>query len=265
MKRGARESMEERTMKTISICNQKGGVGKTTTSLCLSAGLTEKGYKVLLVDAEGQRNATATVGSLHSEQPTLLEVLTGTATAKQAIIETPTGDLISGNKRLNVIDDLLDDERRYTALRDALKAVRRQYDFCIVDTPPSLSTLTLSALTASDYIIIPCLADLYSSYGLVDLAETVQAVRSMTNSKLKVLGVLLTQHSQRTKLSKEMTETLEQLTETFDTTLFDTSIRTSIKAREAQFKPQGLLKYAPRNTVAQDYRAFTEEVLHRLE
>lgn len=252
-------------MKTISICNQKGGVGKTTTSLALCAGLTEKGFRVLLVDAEGQRNATATVGNLQSDKPTLLEVLTGEADIRDAIVETPTGDLISGNKRLNVVDNLLDEERRYTALRDALKPLNRSYDYCIVDTPPSLSTLTISALTASDCIIIPCLADLYSSYGLIDLAETVQAIRATTNKKLKVLGVLLTQHSQRTKLSKEMTETLEQLTEAFNTTLFDTSIRTSVKAREAQFKPQGLLRYAPRSTVAQDYRAFTEEVLHRLE
>lgn len=258
------ETRSEDTMKVITVATQKGGVGKTTTALALTAGLTERGYKALLVDVEGQRNASLTVGT-QSDKPTVLEVLTGEATAREAITESLIGDFISGNKRLSLIDKLIDEERQYTALRDALKPLNRSYDYCIIDTPPALGTLTLNALTASDFVIVPCEADLYSLQGLTDLAETIEAVRAGTNKKLKTLGILLTKHSTRYTLSKELQETLEQLTTAFNTRVFDTYIRYSQKCREAQFKPQGLLKYAPRSTVAQDYRALTDEILHLLE
>ena len=258
------ETRSEDTMKVITVATQKGGVGKTTTALALTAGLTERGYKTLLVDVEGQRNASLTVGT-QSDKPTVLEVLTGKATARGAITESLIGDFISGNKRLSLIDKLIDEERQYTALRDALKPLNRSYDYCIIDTPPALGTLTLNALTASDFVIVPCEADLYSLQGLTDLAETIEAVRAGTNKKLKTLGILLTKHSTRYTLSKELQETLEQLTTAFNTRVFDTYIRYSQKCREAQFKPQGLLKYAPRSTVTQDYRALTDEILHLLE
>ena len=258
------ETRSEDTMKVITVATQKGGVGKTTTALALTAGLTERGYKTLLADVEGQRNASLTVGT-QSDKPTVLEVLTGEATAREAITENLIGDFISGNKRLSLIDKLIDEERQYTALRDALKPLNRSYDYCIIDTPPALGTLTLNALTASDFVIVPCEADLYSLQGLTDLAETIEAVRAGTNKKLKTLGILLTKHSTRYTLSKELQETLEQLTTAFNTRVFDTYIRYSQKCREAQFKPQGLLKYAPRSTVAQDYRALTDEILHLLE
>lgn len=258
------ETRSEDTMKVITVATQKGGVGKTTTALALKAGLTERGYKTLLADVEGQRNASLTVGT-QSDKPTVLEVLTGEATAREAITENLIGDFISGNKRLSLIDKLIDEERQYTALRDALKPLNRSYDYCIIDTPPALGTLTLNALTASDFVIVPCEADLYSLQGLTDLAETIEAVRAGTNKKLKTLGILLTKHSTRYTLSKELQETLEQLTTAFNTRVFDTYIRYSQKCREAQFKPQGLLKYAPRSTVAQDYRALTDEILHLLE
>lgn len=258
------ETRSEDTMKVITVATQKGGVGKTTTALALTAGLTKRGYKTLLIDVEGQRNASLTVGT-QSDKPTVLEVLIGEATAREAITQSLIGDFISGNKRLSLIDKLIDEERQYTALRDALKPLNRSYDYCIIDTPPQLGTLTLNALTASDFVIVPCEADLYSLQGLTDLAETIEAVRAGTNKKLKTLGILLTKHSTRYTLSKELQETLEQLTTAFNTRVFDTYIRYSQKCREAQFKPQGLLKYAPRSTVAQDYNALTDEILHLLE
>lgn len=253
----------DKTMQTIAICNQKGGVGKTTTSLCLTAGLSERGKKCLLIDAEGQRNLTATLGA--TDKPTLLEVLTSEADIREAITETAIGDFIAGDKRLNLIDQFIDEEERYTRLRDAIKPLKRSYDFVVIDTPPQLGTLTLNALTASDFVIVPCEADYYSLQGLTDLAETIEAVKGSLNKKLRTLGVLLTKHSERTRLSRELQDTLRELTEAFDTEVFDTYIRHSQKAREAQFKPQGLLRYAPKSTIATDYRAFTEEVLHKLE
>ena len=252
----------DKTMKTISICNQKGGVGKTTTALCLTAGMSEQGKRVLLIDAEGQRNITATLGA--TDKPALLEVLTGEATAQEALTETAIGAFISGNKELSRIDRYLDAEDRFTRLRDALKPLHRRFDIAVIDTPPYLGSLTLSALTASDYVIIPCIADLYSLYGLTDLNETIEAVKANTNKKLRTMGVLLTMYSERARLSRELEDTLDELTTAFNTTLFETTIRRSIKASEAQFRAEGLLKYARRSTVAEDYRALTEEVLQRL-
>ena len=256
-------------MKTIAICTQKGGVGKTTTSLCLTAGLSEKNKRCLLIDLEGQRNAALTLGT-QADKPTAFDVLTGEAEISEAITETTIGDFIAGDKRLNVIDRALAEKGiseadSYTRLRDALKKVQRRYDLCIIDTPPSLGTLTLNALTTADYIIVPCIADYYSLQGFTDLSETVQAVKSTYNKKLRTMGVLLTQHSERMRLSRELQETLQELTEAFDTQLFDTYIRYSQKARESQFKPQGLLRYASKSTIAEDYRSLTDEVLHKLE
>jgi len=263
--KGIGQSNEGITMKTISISNQKGGVGKTTTALCLSAGLAERGYRVLSIDLEQQRNLTATIGNTQSEQLTILDVLTGEATAREAIQHSATGDFIAGSKQLSLIDEILKDaEDKYTRLRDALKPLNRSYDYCIIDTPPALGSLTLSALIASNAVIVPVECDLYSAYGFTDLSDTIQAVRDNANSKLRVLGVLLTKFDRRTNLSREMTEYLEQITGAFNTTLFDTRIRHSIKAREIQLKPQGLFKYAPRHGLTQDYRDFTEEVIQRL-
>lgn len=252
-------------MTTITISNQKGGVGKTTTALCLSAGLTEKGYKVLSIDLEQQRNLTATIGNTQNEQLTILEVLTGEATAREAVQHSLTGDYIAGSKQLSLIDKIITSKDIFTRLRNALKPLQGDYDFIVIDTPPSLGTLTLNALTASDVVIIPVESDLYSAYGFTDLSDTIGAVRRNANNKLRVLGVLLTKYDKRTKLSKEMTEYLEQITRAFETTLFDTRIRYGVKAREIQLKPQGIYKYAPRASVTQDYRAFVNEVLERLE
>ncbi len=249
-------------MKTISICNQKGGVGKTTCSLCLSAGMSEQGKRVLLIDLEGQRNLTRTLGA--EGKPTILEVLTDEAEITEAIAETAIGAFIAGDKRLNLIDRYIDGEDIYTRLRDRLKPLHRKYDLCIIDTPPSLGTLTLSALTASDFAIVPCLTDLYSLQGLTDLSETIEAIKESTNKKLRTMGVLLNQYIEKARLSRELQETLEELTTAFNTTLFDTKIRRSIKASEAQFRAEGLLQYARRSTIAEDYRNLTEEVLQRL-
>lgn len=259
-----RKELKIHYMKTITISNQKGGVGKTTTVLCLSAGLAELGYKVLSVDLEGQRNLTATLGNVRSNKPTILEVLAEESDIREAIQTNQTGDFISGSKALSLIDTVLTGENKYTALRDALEVISDEYDYCIIDTPPALGTLTLNALTASDAVIIPVDWDLYSAWGLNDLIETIASVKKNYNKGLQVLGVLLTKYDTRTKLSSEMTGYLQQITSAFGTSLFDTRIRHSVKVKEIQLKTQGLYKYAPRATVTQDYRNFVNEVLERL-
>ena len=243
-------------MKVISIINQKGGVGKTTTALTLSAGLNEKGKRSLLIDLDAQRNSTATKGQ--GADFSIYDVLVEGADIREAISESPTGDFIRGEKELFLIDGLED-----TALRDSLKPLSRKYDIVILDCPPSLGELTLNALVASDYLIIPTVADYYSLKGMGDLIGIIKKVRS-TNKRLRVMGVLLTSHNERLKESKEMQSELEAVTEALNTSLFMTTIRNSVKAREAQRNPKGLLKYrsAP---ITQDYLALTDEVIERLD
>lgn len=243
-------------MKVISVCNQKGGVGKTTTALTLQAGLTEKGLRTLLIDLDGQRNSTATKG--RGAETSVYDVLKRGADITEAISESPTGDYIQGARELSYIEGLED-----TALRDTIKPLHRKYDIAIIDAPPNLGELTINALVASDYCIIPAVADKYSGYGMLDLERTIKLVRS-EYKRPKVMGILLTMHNARLRLSQSMTAELEDIAKELNTTLFDTSIRYSVKAREAQFESRGLLQYAPRAPITADYRAFIAEVIQRL-
>ena len=243
-------------MKVISICNQKGGVGKTTTSLTLSAGLNERGLRTLLVDLDGQRNATSTRGQ--SEGVSIKNVLNEGDKITDAIEHSDPGDYVRGEKSLSLISGLEDN-----ALRGSLKPLSKSYDIVIIDCAPSLGELTINALVASDYLIIPTVADYYSLKGMGDLIEIIRKVRTV-NKRLKVMGVLLTMHNERLKESREMQSELEAVTDALSTSLFKSTIRVSVKAREAQRNPQGLLRFksAP---ITQDYIAFTEEVIERLD
>lgn len=243
-------------MKVISICNQKGGVGKTTTALTLTAGLTERGKRALLIDLDGQRNSTTTKGE--GADFSILNVLEGTADIKDAISKSPTGDFIRGQKELSLIEGLED-----TTLRDCLKPLSRLYDIVVIDCPPSLADLTINALVCSDYVIVPAVADNYSAYGLLDLYDIIERVRPL-NKRLKIMGVLLTMHNPRLKESKRLEGELAEITQELGINLFDTSIRPSVKARESQNRPEGLLQYAKKTPITEDYRAFIEEVIQRL-
>ncbi len=246
------------TMKVITIANQKGGVGKTTTAATLVAGLTEQGYKVLAIDTDSQVNLTTSMGA--TAQQTVLGVLTGELRAEDAITHTATGDVIPGSNRLANADMLLDETGKEYKLREAIENLRG-YDYVVVDTPPSLNILTINALTACDYVVVPAQADLYSLQGISELAKTIDAVRKYTNPKIRVSGILLTMYNGRTRIAKEVTEILEQLAKRLDTRVFTTKIRSSVKATEIQFKQGGLFKYAPKATVTEDYRAWINEIL----
>lgn len=245
-------------MKVITVANQKGGVGKTTTCSALVAGLTQKGYRVLGIDLDAQTNLTTSMGA--TAKRTALGVLTGECEAAEAIVHTETGDMIPSSTRLSNADMLLEETGKEHKLAEAIAPIKADYDYIIIDTPPSLNILTINALTACDLVIVPALADRYSLQGIGELAKTIDAVRKYTNPTIKVAGILLTMFNGRTRIAKEVTEVLEQMAAKLDTRVFDTKIRASVKASEVQFKKGGLFKYAPRATVTEDYRSWIDEL-----
>lgn len=247
-------------MKTIAIANQKGGVGKTTTANTLIAGLSQKGYKVLAIDLDPQTNLTTSLGA-EPKGATALGVLTGEIETAQAIVKTATGDLIPGNYLLANAESYLDATGKEYRLKEALEPIASKYDYVVIDTPPALSILTINALTSSDYVVVPAKADLYSLQGIDQLAKTIKTVKKYCNPNIKVAGILLTMYNDRTNITKEVAELVNQLSSKLDAEVFRSTIRNSIKATELQFKPGGLFSYAPRENITKDYEAWIEELL----
>lgn len=244
----------------ISIINQKGGVGKSTTAEALLAGLTLKGYKTLAVDLDAQGNLTYATGA-NSQGATSLGVLTREVDAGDAIQHTPSGDIIPSNKALAGADAFITDTGKEYRLREALESVASEYDYIIIDTPPALSILTINALTASNSVIIPAQADIYSLQGIEQLAETIQPVKRYCNPTLSIEGILLTRYSKRSILGQEVAGLARQIAQRLNTKVFDTTIREAIAIKEAQISQQSLFSYAPKAPVTDDYRAFIEEVI----
>ena len=252
-------------MSIIAISNQKGGIGKTTTATALTEALSISGYSVLLIDADPQGNATATAGiAANTNAPTLREVLTGTTPVQAAIVRSLTlqADILPSSPMLSGIDrELGDAPGKEYRMKETIAEQAAAYDFIIIDTPPALGTLTVNALTAADYLIIPTTADNYALAGIGQLYQTVRAVLKYCNPSLKIAGILITRHCARTILSRELAEAVEQTAAAMGTHSFLTAIREGVAVREAQAQRMGLFQHAPNSKPAVDYRSFTEEVI----
>ena len=251
-------------MKVIAIANQKGGVGKTTTSNCLISGLKERGYRVLGIDLDPQHNLSATMGAA-STNSTILGVLLGEVNIKDAIVETPIGDLVASNMKLASADKALSDEiGKERRLEKALGSIADRYDYCIIDTPPALNLLTVNALMACDHVVIPVKLDGYSLQGYEQLTTTIRDIREYLDKSFTIAGILVTDYDSRTNISKEVLELLDQLTQTLDAEVFETRIRHAAKSSEIQFHKEGIFKYAPRTNFAKDYGSWIDELLESL-
>ena len=244
----------------IAISNQKGGVGKSTTVSALGAGLFLKGYKVLYVDLDAQGNLSYSMKASNKALSSL-EVLTGTATAKEAIVQTPQGDLIPASTALASADALITETGKEYRLKEALEPVRGEYDYIILDTPPALGILTVNALTACSSVIVPVQADIYSLQGIGQLAQTIATVKKYCNPALSIKGILATRYKGRAILTKDMTELLEDTASQLHTKLYKTRIRDTVAIPEAQASQQDIFTYSPRSNATADYTAFIEEVL----
>ena len=247
-------------MKTIAVVNRRGGVGKTATAHAIGAGLSLRGYKTLFIDLDSQCNLTYDVGAKPARL-TSMEVLTGTATAQEAIQHTESGDIIPASPSLAGADTAIDGTGKEYRLAEAIAPLGGEYDFCIVDTPPALGVLTINALTACTSAIIPAQAEVHSLQGIGLLAEAIGAVKKYTNPDIKIEGILITRYKGRAILSKDMRENLEATAKELGTKVFSTPIRECIALQEAQAVQRDIYRYSPRSNATADYTALIEELL----
>lgn len=244
----------------IAISNQKGGVGKSTTAGALGSGLNRAGYRVLYVDMDAQSNLSYCLG-VELGGVSVLEVLTGTATAQDAIVQTPQGDLLKSSPALAGADLMLTETGKEYRLKEALEPILGAYDYIVIDCPPALGVLTVNALTACTGVIIPAQADIVSLQGIGQLANTIQTVKRYCNKDLTIKGLLMTRYNHRSILSKQMLEMIEETAEQLGTKVFATKIRECQAIKEAQAMRQSIFEYAPKTAGALDYGEFVKEVL----
>ncbi len=258
------EFMEEAMAKIIAIANQKGGVGKTTTSVNLSACLAEEGKRVLLVDSDPQGNSTSGLGVDKSTvENTIYDVFINDVPAKDAAIPTmiDTLHLIPSDIALAGAEiELVGRMAREQVLKRALYGVRNAYDYIFIDCPPSLGLLTLNALNAADTLLVPIQCEFYALEGLSQLMNTVKLVRKNLNPALDVEGVVLTMYDSRTNLSVQVVEEVKKF---FKNKVYETIIPRSVRLGEAPSFGLPITRYASNSTGAHAYRALAAELMEK--
>ena len=227
-------------MITISIANQKGGVGKTTTAIALSTAFTRRGKKVLVVDTDPQGNLTAALGVCPDDVPGLLELM--------------TSDMSIGDVRIST----------YAGDASKLEPYQDEYDICIIDAPPSLGILSLNGFNASDYVIVPVNASAFSLQGLSSLFEIISVVNTKGKHEIDILGILLTRFNPRTRLGNEVLESLNGIAFEMKTSVFGVKIRQSIKMEVAQAKRIDPFLDEVKSKASDDYIVLADEVIERI-
>ena len=250
--------------RTIAIENQKGGVGKSTTAINLSACLAEAGKRVLTVDIDPQGNTTSGLGTdKNGVEYTLYELLLGDCDPKDCIIENVVErvDLIPSNVNLSGAEiELVGIEEREYILKNVLERIKEGYDYIIMDCPPSLSMLTINALTAADSVLVPIQCEYYALEGLSQLIHTIELVQERLNKKLEIEGVVFTMYDARTNLSLEVVENVK---ENLNQNIYKTIIPRNVRLAEAPSYGLPINMYDPKSTGAESYRLLAEEVINR--
>lgn len=243
----------------ISIANHKGGVGKTTTAVNLSAGLSREGYKVLVIDSDPQANATFALG-LSKQEKTLYQTLVFQDSISKAIIPVNKIEIVPSSVHLAAFEKNNDVGKEFI-LQEQIAEVKDNYDFILIDCPPSLGALTVSALTASDYALIVLQPEPLSIQGMTEFLKILRTVKTRMNPDLDVLGVLVTSFNSRTVLHREL---VEYLTKEYGDMIFTSKIRNNISLPEAQSMGQDIFSYSHNSPGAEDYLQLTKEIIERL-
>ena len=244
----------------IALANQKGGVGKTTTSINLGAALAQDGQRVLLVDIDAQGNATSGSGIDKSELALdSYDVIVDGAALRDVIVPTDNYDLLPATIQLSGAEiELATQKQREYRLQKALMTVSDDYDFILIDNPPALGLLTVNAFTAADAILIPVQTEFYALEGLGQLLNTIELVRKQFNESLDIAGILLTMYDGRTYLAKQVSEEVRQY---FGDKVYHTVVPRSVRLSEAPSYGQAIIDFDPKSIGAQVYTELAQEVL----
>ena len=244
----------------ITVTNQKGGVGKTTTAASLVCGLHQRGARVLGIDLDPQGNLGFTLGLDVNSGSTIYDVLKDGRPIEEAIRSTEYGDVLPSDIMLSAAEVEFTAPRREFMLSNLLAGVRERYDFVIIDTPPALNILTVNAYVASTGLIVPMEAEVLSLVGITQLQETIDIVRDSFNPGLKVLGILINKYNGRLALSKDILEMAQVVAEQLDSQVFEAKIHRSVGVAMAPAHGQTVLTYQPDSRPAQDFRSILDVV-----
>ena len=247
--------------KIITITNQKGGVGKTTTALSLIGAMNRRKYKVLGVDLDPQGSLGFSAGVDIENSVTIYDVLKGKAHIEDAIVSTDMGDFIPSNILLSTAELEFNVPGREYLLRDELRKIADDYDYIIIDTPPALNVLTVNAYVAAQGLIIPMAPEILSLLGIAQIRDTIDTVRKYYNPDLEVLGILLNRFSIRLLLNREVEDMARDIAKNLGTKVFQTKIHSSVAVAESPAHGESVITYAPGSKPARDFKALLNELM----